>query len=424
MRKRMSKIVAVAILFLPALAWAGGFELTEQSPAAVGTSGAQSAEVDDPSAVYANPARMTYQKGLGLLGGINIIHADTKMTPPPGMGPSSDSVLTSVAPTLYLVQRIGARFAVGVGAFSNFDDLQTWPNQNFPGRFLGHQVNLTTFTMNPSVAFRPLPWLALGVGLDIVPATFEVKQTLNFGGAEGEAHASGSATGVGGNLGLFIRIVPRWLDFAFTYRSSVDLDFSGHASLAIPPELASMASSYQNAKTSITLPHNFTFGVGSHLLPHLSVDFDVHLTLWEAFKSLTLVLTDPAAPPGTPPTTQGQPLNFHIAYGLRLGFEYRLMEEKLRLRIGGGYDRTPVPKNTLAPLAPDADRGLVSVGIGYHLGAIGIDAGYLFVYLPTRSSTNPAFPATYFSTAHVVSIGVTIRFDEVGGRLNEPAFKN
>jgi long-chain fatty acid transport protein len=421
----MWKIFAAIVLCLPARAFAGGFELFEQSPAGVGTAGAQSAVTDDPGAVFANPARMTYQKGLGILAGLNIIHSDTHVSPPAGLGTSADSVNTAVAPTLYLVQRIGARFAVGVGAFSNFDDIQKWPsNDNFGGRFLGYGVNLTTFTINPSVAFRPLPWLSLGVGLDIVPATFEVKQTLNFGGAEGNAHASGSATGVGGNLGLYVRIVPRWLDFAFTYRSAVDLDFTGHASLAIPPELASMASSFQNAKTNVTLPHNFTFGVGSHLLPNLSVDFDVHLVLWDVLKSLTLTLTDPAAPPGTPATTQGQTLNFQISYGLRLGFEYRVLDEKLRIRLGGGYDRTPTPRSTLAPLAPDADRGLVSIGLGYHTGIIGLDLGYMFVYLPKRTSTEPSYPATYNSTAHVVALGVTLKFDEFGGRLNEPAFKH
>ncbi len=425
MRDRMRKSLFVMLSLAPALAYGGGFELTEQSPAGVGTAGAQTAESDDPGAIYYNPARMTYQKGLGLLGGVNVIHADTHVSPTAGQGKPADSISTPVAPTLYGVQRIGSHFAIGVGSFANFANVASWPSgPDFGGRFLGYQLNLTTLTINPAVAFRPLPWLALGFGLDIVPATFEVRQSLNFGSAEGDVHASGSATGVGGNIGLFIRIVPRWLDFAFAYRSAVDLDFSGHAALVIPPELASMAASYQNAKTSFTLPHNFSFALGSHLMKHLTADLDVHLTLWDVFKSLTLTLTDPNAAPGTPPTVQGQPLDFHISYGIRLGFEYRAFDEKLRVRLGGGYDRTPIPAKTLGPLAPDGDRGIVSVGIGYHPGVIGIDVSYMAVILPQRTSTNPAYPANYSSLGHVVAIGGTLHFDEFGGRLNEPDYKH
>jgi long-chain fatty acid transport protein len=273
------------------------------------------------------------------------------------------------------------------------------------------------------VAFRPVPWLSLGFGLDIVPATFEVSQALNFGSAEGNVHASGSATGVGGNAGLYIRVVPRWLDFAFTYRSAVELNFTGHAALTIPPELAALAASYQNAKTTVTLPHSFTFALGSHLLPNLSFDVDVHLVMWESFKTLSLTLTDPNAMAGAMPTVQSQPLNFHIATGVRFGFEYRVLDNKLRLRIGGGWDQSPAPPSTLGPLGPDTNRGLIGGGIGYHFEVLGIDVGYLAVILSPQTATNPAFRAKYESLGHVVALGITLHFEEFGGRINEPDYK-
>ena len=105
---------------------------------------------------------------------------------------------------------LASLFAWGLGGFSNMAEIFRWPS-GFGGRFLGYEINLTTLTLQPTVAFRPLPWLSLGVGIDIVPASIELKQAINFGAAEGAIHTSGTATGVGGNLGLYIRAVPRWL---------------------------------------------------------------------------------------------------------------------------------------------------------------------------------------------------------------------
>jgi long-chain fatty acid transport protein len=391
----------------------------------VGTAGAQTAVVDDSASIFYNPARMAYIRGWSGMVSVQTVNSVTKVTAPPGQGANGESNLWNGIPSLFGVQRIGSRFAIGLGGFSNMsENFDYQSSKDFQGRFLGNYIKLVTLTIQPTVAFRPLPWLSLGVGIDIVPSSLDLKQAVNFGGGEGRVFATSTATGVGGNLGLYIRAVPRWLDLAFTYRSAIDLDYDGKAALDVPPELAGMAAARQNVKTHLNLPHNFTFAVGSHLAPHFSVDFDAHLTLWDSIQSLTLTLTDPNAPPGTPPTTQSQALNFHISYGLRLGFEARFVNEHLRLRIGGGYERTPVPAASVRPLSPDADRGIFGVGIGYHLEYIGIDVSYQVQILPSRVSADPSYPATYDSIGHIISVGAALHFDTFGGRINEPEFKN
>jgi long-subunit fatty acid transport protein len=167
-----------------------------------------------------------------------------------------------------------------------------------------------------------------------------------------------------------------------------------------------------------------TIGLGAHPVHWLVIDADTHIGLWDSIQSLTLTLTDPKAPKGTPPTKQSQELDFRTTFGIRLGFELRLLEQdKLRVRFGGGYDRTPHPQSTLNPLAPDADRGVMSAGVAYWFGAIGLEASYMIVLLPDRTSHLVDFPATYDSMGHVISVGVQLRLDELGGRINEPEFK-
>jgi long-subunit fatty acid transport protein len=131
-------------------------------------------------------------------------------------------------------------------------------------------------------------------------------------------------------------------------------------------------------------------------------------------KQLTLTLTDPANPNGAP-TTDSLQLDFKNTWALRGGAEYRfLRDENLRVRVGAGYDTTPVPSKSLGPLVPDSNRALVSVGLGFAYKWMSFDAGYLLVFLLRSKSTNPDFSASYQTTAHLVSLSASIHFDHFG----------
>jgi long-chain fatty acid transport protein len=412
-------LVLALVAALPRLAHAGGFEILEQSTSGVGTAGAQAARAEDPSAVFYNPAGMAFQRGFGGLAGANIIHADTAIKPNPPSS-SGDSITTTAQPYAYGVQRLGSRFAVGLGGFANFGQLQDYPG-NFSGRFLGRYINITTLTIDPSFAVRPFPWLAIGIGLDIMPASIEIKRALNFGGGEGTLHDSMTATGVGGNLGLLVRIVPQYLTFGFTYRSAMKLDFSGKASIDTPPELYGAAQGVQGSTSSLTMPHNFTFALSTRPIPQLSFDVDVHYTLWHEIQSITLKFSDPKTPPGA------SPLLFKDAVGVRVGGELRLLPghrfAQLALRLGAGWDMSPEPAKALAPLAPDADRAVVGGGVGFRYAWFGIEASYLATILLRRTATNPDFQARYDTVAHIVAIALTLTLPRLG-EVTDSRFKN
>jgi long-chain fatty acid transport protein len=353
---------ALAVVLAPALAHAGGFELQEQSARGTAMSGAQTALADDPAAIYYNPAGLTFQRGSGSMASINVIYAATDVTPP--NLPQVESNHTAVQPSGFVMQRLGAHFAVGIGLFSNFDQHFNYPF-SFAGRFTGYFIDITTATINPTVAIRPIPRLSVGFGLDVVPAMIDIYRALSFGSSEGSVHIGASAVGVGGNVGVLGIVVPRYLTLGVAYRSMVDLDFNGHAAVSAPPELAPLAGGVQVATLTLPLPHNFSFAVASRPVKGLALDFDVHLTLWHDLSTLTVTLTNPAAPPSMQQQTQSTALNWVDRPGFRFGAEYRLLdEEKLALRVGAGYDLTPVPTNTLLPLAPDANRGQPRAGVG------------------------------------------------------------
>ncbi|MDB4965125.1 MAG: rane protein involved in aromatic hydrocarbon degradation [Myxococcales bacterium] len=411
----MRRIVILSlILAAPASALAaGGFELDEQSARAVGTAGAQTAIANDPAAVFYNPAGLAFLPGFGALVGGNLVYARTEVV-------SSNRTHLShvgVAPNVFLSQRFGRHVAIGFGMFTQFAENFGYP-ADFPGRFLGQYIDITTVTFDLSVAVRILPQVSIGAGLDVMVGAIDLYQQINFGGAEGGVHVGANSAGVGGNVGLLVELIPGLLRFGGMYRSRINLDFDGDGAISGPPELQGMTGGLLKAKTTLPLPHTIAAGLALDPTRRLTLSADVRISLWRDLQTLTLTLTDPAAPSGTAPQQQSVALNFHNAWAIRVGGELRFFGGHLHLRLGAGYDSTPVPAASLSPLAPDSQRVIVSGGIGWHEHWFAIDGGYLAAILLERTATNPAFPATYSTNGHVFSLNLTVRLSRAGHRIN------
>lgn len=413
----MRRIIAfITLVASPRALYAGGFELAEQSPAGVATVGAQTAVAADAATVYYNPAGMAFQPGLGALAGGNLGFINTQVEA--GQTVRPDHV--AFGPTVYAAQRLGRHFAVGVGGFAQWAEHFDYP-RDWLGRYLGTFVDLTTYTFNVNVAYRPIERVSVAVGLMVTPGSAQIRQAVNFGGADGELNFGGTAWGVGGNAAVLVDIVPRYLRFGYSYRSRQDMDFSGDAALRVPPELAAMAMGPAPTRGDVTivLPHNMTFGLATSPVDRLTISTDIRYTLWSDAQALSLALSDSA---GTQLMTRNVPLQLSDSVGVRIGGEYRLVQGRLPIRLGVGWDNTPVPPQTLSPLFPDTDRVLVSGGIGYHASWWSIEGGYLAAILLKETATNPGLTATYSNVAHVVSVALSLRLANLGGRLsaNQP----
>ena len=412
MRRTSALLVVVASLALSRTAAAGGIELDEQSARATATAGAQTAVANDPSAIFYNPAGLVDQPGFNVLAGGNIIYTHTTATTLE-MPQTTTATHTAIIPLLFASQRFGKRVALGAGVFTQWGEHFGWPT-NWPGRFIGQFIDITSATFDFSVSIRLLPFLSVGGGLDVVPASVDLYRAANFGAAEGSLHVGMNGIGVGGNVGFLVDLVPKWLRLGFMYRSRVDVDLDGHGVISAPVELSSLTGGRQIAKTTLILPH--TLAAGLAVTPwhsKLTLSADLRVTLWRDLQMLTLTLTNPDAPVGTPSQSQSLALGLHNSWALRFGGELRLLGGHLHLRLGVGYDSTPLPNENLGPLLPDAPRVEVAGGIGWHERWIALDAGYMAVILQNETSTSPDFRASYASTGHVISLTATLRFVRV-----------
>ncbi|HEY2748369.1 MAG TPA: outer membrane protein transport protein [Polyangia bacterium] len=384
--------VTVAAMW-PARAGASGFELVEQSPEATATAGAQAADASSAAAVYYNPAALAFQNGTTVQGGADILVYRGSATASAG---AADSSALYATPTVFAGARIAARFAAGIGVFDPFAFSISYPPA-WAGSAFGTALDLRALAVNPSVALRPLPWLALGFGVDVVPATLAYRRA--------GAALDLSGTGVGGNAGLFVRILPRWLDAAFTYRSAIDLDLSSSA-----------------AKGTLPLPHAFTFALATHPIAGLTLDADVRLTLWQDLGTVGFTFSDMTTPKET------LTLDYNDTVGVRVGASWRFWrdgdgEPRLAVRVGGGWEQSPTNAAATSPLLPDGDRYFAGGGLGARLGFVSVDAGYLAAISSDFLGADGTFVARYHSITHTVSIALTFRVRDVPWHNDEPDFR-
>jgi long-chain fatty acid transport protein len=409
-------LILAAVVAIPRLAWAGGIEIDEQSARATGTAGAQTAVANDPAAVFYNPAGLVDQPGFGALVNGNLIYARTHVL--------ADNTSTRVdhvalAPSVFLSQRLGRHVALGFGVFSQWDEHFGYPT-NWAGRFLGQFIDITTATFDFSISVRLLPILSIGAGVDVVLGQLDLYQAANFGASEGNIHVGADAVGVGGNVGALIDLVPKRLRLGIMYRSKVDLDFSGHGAINGPVELRALTGGLLDASTSLPLPHTFAVGLAADPVHRLTLSADVRVTLWRDLQTLTLTLTDPGTAVGAMPQQQSVALDLHNSWTVRGGGELRLAGGRLHLRLGLGYDATPLPVQTLSPLLPDGNRVIASAGIGWHEHWFAVDIAYMAVVVLTRTATNPDLRATYDSNAHFFSASFTFRHARVAHQVPSP----
>jgi long-chain fatty acid transport protein len=368
--------------------------------------GAFAAKADDASAIIFNPAGIASLSGLQAYAGLGIVFAQPSGTAANGPRESAD-VLIAPLPQLYVSYGLPHDVAIGIGMFSNFGLKIEWP-QNWTGRFLDTYINLTTITINPTIAWRPIRWLSIGAGFDISPAYVDIKRQVNLISTEGALRFRGNDVGLSGNFGVLFEgpvLEHRQLalfSLGVTYRSRYHLDFDdGAITVTAPPELSARLHD-SKATARVPIPDIVTVGVGLRPIDDLFLQVQFDWTHWSTFQSLQLM------PAGNPALAETIPENWNDGYTVRAGGEYRM--SRVRIRAGVGYDWTPIPASTLSPIIPDANRILASVGIGVDLPAhLTLEASILGIITRTRTSELPALPIEYSSFGLLPAVSLSYR---------------
>lgn len=419
----------IGCVVAPASAAAQGFALNENGTCAMGRADAAVAvPCDDGSSLFLNPAGLAGLQGWRLSAGGTFIWAFGKFAD--DFTARESDLQDPVVPTphVYVAHGITDRLAAGIGLATPYG-LETKWSTSFAGRFVGYDNRLQAFYVQPTVAYRPLPGIALGAGLDVAIGWVRLTQRLDlsqetltvpgFGAvqlgalgiprgtdfANARLTASG-ATGVGGNFGLLVDLGDR-LRFGARYLTRITLDFDGHADftpvstgVVLPPQNpialalgldpttplpldlllpqlklfepgAPLAD--QSVRTRIVLPDQLTLGLGFQALPAVQLVLEWQWVHWSLFRRLNIDFSQPATP------DQEIVQDFRDASDLRFGAEWAASR---RWTLRGGYVRSGAaePPQSVTPLLPESARNEITVGVGYALSdRLTADVAYMFL---------------------------------------------
>lgn len=421
MRTLTKHLTRAVVLVAGAAGVASGnaFNINEHDGRVTGRGGAVAASDTDASSVVFNPGGIPVAEGTQVIvdGTLYVAKGSYQIE---GENRVKTTSQPQPVPALFVTSRVHDLVAVGFGVHFPFGLSVEWPI-NHPQANVVQEISLRTYYLTPSVGInldKYVPGLSIGGGVDIVPATVELRRAIQFGDVTGEAHLGGDAVGFGGRVGVMYhpRQFPK-LKAGLMYRSRVKLDFDGEGDFDIEQPFRDQLPPDGDISTTLIMPQAVTGGVAYTPIDNLEVELNVQWTNWSVFKELRIEL--PADQESVAPE------DYQNTTTLRLGVDYAMPQYKTALRAGVIYDPTPIPATTQTAQLPDVNRLNVTLGTSYYFGDYAAHLGLLLVTPRHRDTSDelymPFVKANYGVWAFVTALSVSGTFGAGASPAPPPA---
>ena len=402
-------LLAASIALAAGQVHAAAFQLAEQNATGLGRAYAGEGAIGDNASVLGrNPAAMTLFDRPALSGGAIYINPEVDVAGKPTPAQAGGAALTksptnsndiaddAVVPFFYYVHPLNEQWVAGFGAFTNYGLSTSYQDNHYAGPVAG-STSLTTFNLNPSLAFKLNEHVSLGAGFNAVYADAELirhsgvasqqinAETANLPFATSLSPTSefvrlaGDDWGYGWNIGVLLEADEnnRW---AFTYRSEVDLTLEGNYSSALPaigqplkPGLPMGTGDRSVAGAlDLTLPAIAEVSGFHQVQPDWAVHYGIMWTEWSSFKELRALGNDGG-------TLFQKEEGFENGWRISMGATHQL-NDQWTLRGGLAYDQSPVPAEARSISIPDVDRTWYTLGATYAYNqSLSVDAGFAFL---------------------------------------------
>jgi long-chain fatty acid transport protein len=380
----MKACVALALAGGTASAFASGFALMEQNASGLGNAFAgQAAAAENASTIYFNPAGMTLLPGTQASGTLTTLKPSDKLTP--SIPPSSPALggtffnggdgggSWKYIPTAYLSYQFSPSLWLGLGITAPFG-LETNYDPNFGGRFMSQKIKLTTYDINPSIAWKVNDWMSVGGGISYQNAKVQLNSSVNVG-AEALQNLNASDNQWGYNLGAMFNISPN-TRLGLTYRSVMSYNLRGNTVVT----LGGATIAAPQVQINIRMPDSYSAALTHTYNDKLQVLGDFTWTNWSTIKDVGIVNVQTLGQVGNVLNLQ-----FRDTYRLGVGANYK-WDSSLMVKLGFAYDKSPVTDAVRTVSLPDNDRFWLSVGGKYRLTqAATLDFGYAHIFVKNGS---------------------------------------
>jgi long-chain fatty acid transport protein len=360
-RLRAAGAAAAALIVAAGPAFAGGFDIHEQSTVFLGSAMAGAAAGGSLGTMYWNPA------GAGQFSGLNtessyilVLPNGDIHTTSPSLSSSGNIGIDAVTSSTYGTYQLSNDFWVGIAINSPFG-LATKPeNTQYLGSYLGVTSKLLTINANPMVAYRIAPGITVGAGVQMEWARGKLQFRT---GPASVAQFKGDDWAFGATAGVLLEPAAG-TSIGLGWRSALSHDLDGYFRSGVR----------MDAVGTIDLPDIVTLSLRQEITPRTRLLGTVQWENWSEFKKLT-VNVDSFGSISTP-------ANWDDSWYFSVGGEYDY-SPALTLRTGVGYEMSPVndPTQRLVQV-PDNDRVYLSIGASYKWSdATTIDVGYSHIFI-------------------------------------------
>jgi long-chain fatty acid transport protein len=392
------------MVLFSSISFAGGFRLPEQGAAATGMSGAFVGQADDPSAVWYNPAGITQLDGTRIAGGFVAVYPYFSHETGGTTEVSKRDVHFPII--LYATHKMNDKISFGLGVNNPFGLTTDW-SATSETHYVATFSKIVTTEFNPNIAYKVNNDLSVAFGVAYIHlrATLEKTQRVILPGpvdlGDHNFRLSGDGDGWGANAAVLYRISEK-ANAGLSYRSRIKIDIDGTAELTGGP-----AAQSGSANTSITLPDLIQLGISYKASDNLTINADLDYTLWSTYDRIVV-------------TSDNSTFNNNIdekqwkdVWALKIGGQYKLSDQ-WKLRAGYYYDKNPAPVDHFETRVPDSDRQSVSIGAGYTVNKVTVDAAYQYIWFKNRAISNSPVSSTlngsYKSVVDAFALMVSYKF--------------
>jgi len=420
------KLLMIALLIsLPAAGYAAGFLIFEEGAKALGTGGAFTAQADDPSAIFYNPAGLCQlDQPMLYLGQTSIIAQShfAGVDPYPGFGVLEKTKVQYFSPiNFYYTYPVAEKVVAGIGVFNPFGLGREWEDPaDFTGRYIAYKVDLKTFYINPTIAWEVNDQVSFGAGLQLVYSSVELKQykqqwdqnrSALFDVARVELDGNNTLD-AGFNLGVLIEPNEDFT-IGISYRSFVEVEYEGDADFTqiatgdsiFDAAVAAQLPADQGVKTKIKFPPLASLGIAYRGVDKWTFEADLNWAGWSTFDELPFDFVDDNL-------DTARPQKYEDKFSVRTGAAYAY-DETWTFRAGYYFDPSPQPALSVSPLLPDSDRHGITLGLGIHSDPWTVDLFdliLLFKERDTEGKNNDGYNGKYSSWANLFGINVGYSF--------------
>lgn len=430
----MKKLVAlVSASFISFSAMAEGYQVNLQSAKQAGMGHVGVAMPLGAESMHFNPAGLTTMKGSidlsvgasGVFTNIEYQNGDIKAKTDNGV---------STPMYAYAGFRIYDNLAAGISVTTPYGSGLNW-GKDWVGAHLIQDINLKSFSIQPTIAYRPIEGLSFGAGLMIMTGDVAISRALLPKGALGplnpdlkdvvpvSASLSGKAKiGVGFNVGVMYDINEKFTVGA-SYRSKVKMKVNegtaelSYASEAIKKLLEASGKvpplDQGTFAAQMPMPSNFNIGVTYRPTDRLTVSGEVQFVGWAAYDSLNIKFSENVLG-GYDIKAEKNYKNTRI---YRIGTEYKTTE-RLDLRLGAYFDESPVRSNLYNPETPGMNKLGLTCGFSFRpIPRLSIDGAFTYTHgfkrhgsYPDPASSGKVFEGDYKVSAYTPTLGLSYTF--------------